>query len=112
MTSAAAVLKDLRARGVRIRREGDRLKLAPPEKVTPDLIERVRAVRGDLLKLVQSQTPLPPGDLPDRPLDSLHRLHSLPRAGAPNACPPARTSSAEILSSLPDEIRWRVAAML
>jgi hypothetical protein len=60
--SAAAVLAELRARGVRAYPRGDKLRLEPLEALTPELIERARAVRDELLRLLSEQ-PDPNPDL-------------------------------------------------
>ncbi|MEW6269276.1 MAG: hypothetical protein AB1689_08280 [Thermodesulfobacteriota bacterium] len=74
--TASAVLAELRARGVRAYRRGDKVRLEPLEALTPELIERARAVRDELLAIVSDSLPeatvptvadrlLEPGRCPD-----------------------------------------------
>lgn len=55
--TAAAVLAEVRSRGARAFRRGDKLRLEPFEALTPDLIARARAVRDELLALVSEPPP-------------------------------------------------------
>ncbi|MEW6269735.1 MAG: hypothetical protein AB1689_10620 [Thermodesulfobacteriota bacterium] len=52
MTGALAVLAVLRARGVRVYRRGNKLRLEPLEALTPELVAAARAVRDELLAIV------------------------------------------------------------
>jgi hypothetical protein len=50
--TAPELLADLRARGIRVRVVGDRLRLAPLEVLTPELLEVVRQHKPELLRLL------------------------------------------------------------
>lgn len=41
--SAAAILTELRNQGLSVRANGDKVSLSPRERVSPELLERVRA---------------------------------------------------------------------
>jgi len=56
--NAAEVLTELQAAGVTLTRHGDRLRLAPPQAIPVDLLERVRECKADLLKLVREPAPV------------------------------------------------------
>jgi hypothetical protein len=47
--SARELLATLHARGVRVRVVGDRLRLAPPEVLTPELLAEVREHKPELI---------------------------------------------------------------
>ncbi len=55
--NAAEVLTELQAAGVTITRHGDRLRLAPPQAVPANLLQRVRECKASLLRLVPESTP-------------------------------------------------------
>lgn len=57
MSAAAEVIAELRARGARIRAEGSTLYVAPRSVLTPELSERVRALKPELVELVRSVPP-------------------------------------------------------
>ena len=78
MTTAATLLKDLAARGVRVEAAGDRLRFHPRSAVTDDLLARLRDHKAELLRLLAGGS----GDPPD------------PRDGAPVIDPHAPTCPA------------------
>jgi hypothetical protein len=50
MTAPAELLRELSAAGIEVRRDGDSLRVrAPKGRVTPDLIDRLRAEKQELL---------------------------------------------------------------
>jgi len=57
MTTARTVLAELRTRGVRAYPRDGRLRLEPLAALTPELIERARAVRDELLAMLSSSPP-------------------------------------------------------
>lgn len=56
--SVAQLMADLNHRGVRLEAHGDRLRFSPRSSVTPDLAERMKAHKGELLALLR---PTPTG---------------------------------------------------
>ena len=52
MNTAAALLVDLIGRGIELRAEGGRLRFRPVAAMTPELAERVKAHKGELLDLL------------------------------------------------------------
>lgn len=52
MSTAAALLADLTDRGIELRAENGRLRFRPVTAITPDLAERVKAHKGELLALL------------------------------------------------------------
>jgi hypothetical protein len=54
VTAAASLLAALRDRGLELRADGERLLARPVERLTPDLRDRVRANRAELLELLRS----------------------------------------------------------
>lgn len=54
--SALPILDELRQAGVTVRRQGDRLKLAPAELIPPDLLERARAAKPAILAVIPDAT--------------------------------------------------------
>src|SRR5262245_34842359 len=53
-----ALLDDLRQRGIRLKAEGENIKLRGPQTArTPDLIVAIRARKAELLAAIQSQSP-------------------------------------------------------
>jgi hypothetical protein len=61
MSHATALLEELSARGVRVVPAGDKLRLRPAEAIPPDLLERVRAHKQELLAVL-GQTARAPAD--------------------------------------------------
>jgi len=55
--STAALLGELMARGIALQARGDRLRYRPRDRVTPALIERVKARKPELLQLLQAVEP-------------------------------------------------------
>ena len=55
--SAAQVMTDLARLGIRIEADGDRLRYSPRSKVTPDLLERMKAHKGELMAILRSEAP-------------------------------------------------------
>lgn len=53
MTSAAALLADLRSRGIELETDGTRLRWRPPFLVSSVLAERIRIERTGLIELLQ-----------------------------------------------------------
>jgi hypothetical protein len=49
----------LRARGIRVRVVGDRLRLAPPEAVDAELLEETRRLKPELLRLLTPELTAP-----------------------------------------------------
>jgi len=73
MNAVAEILSELNAQNVRPVVEGGKLKLrGPAERVTPDLVERVRADKAELLSMLAD--PNPPPEPVDASLALLHRL--------------------------------------
>lgn len=58
MTAAVLLLAELGAMGVRIRADGMQLRLRPAEAITPELRQRLLAVKVDLLLLLAAQPAL------------------------------------------------------
>jgi hypothetical protein len=54
MTAAAQLLTGLQALGVVLVADGNRLRFHPRDRVTPDLLDRMKLCKGDLLRLLNS----------------------------------------------------------
>ena len=54
--NAAALLLDLGRLGIRLEAHGDRLRYSPRSAVTPDLAHRLKAHKGELLKILRNPT--------------------------------------------------------
>jgi hypothetical protein len=52
VTPAAEVLAELRERGISVLADGERLRLRPPHALTPELLERARVLKPELLRLL------------------------------------------------------------
>ena len=67
MSTAAALLVDLIGRGIELRAEGERLRFRPVTAMTPELAERVKAHKAELLDLLNpaSMPDIQPDDLPE-----------------------------------------------
>ena len=69
--TATELLADLDRRGVRLEARGDRLRYAPRSALTPELVERLRSHKTELLAVLSdagagsSQFPAPVDDLAD-----------------------------------------------
>lgn len=50
--TAAALVADLRRRGIRLEAAGDRLRYAPKDALSPADVEALRAVKADVLRLL------------------------------------------------------------
>jgi hypothetical protein len=61
--TAEALLSELRARGVTLEAHGDRLKIRPSTLVTPGEVERLRALKPEILALLVAQRAAPPSRL-------------------------------------------------
>ena len=59
MTSAAALVDELRRRGVELRAEGDRLRYRPVSAVTPEDVEALRRHKSELLAILAPPPPDP-----------------------------------------------------
>ena len=53
MTAAAAILGELRARGVHLELDGDRLRWRAPSEIPPELLEAARQRRLELVELLR-----------------------------------------------------------
>ena len=53
MSAAAVLIQDLRTRGVELCADGDRLRFRPASAVTPDLRERLAALKPDILAALE-----------------------------------------------------------
>jgi hypothetical protein len=53
MSAAATLIQDLRAHGVELQADGDRLRFRPASAVTPDLRERLAAMKPDVLAALE-----------------------------------------------------------
>lgn len=60
MTSAAALVSALRARGVELRPDGDRLRVRPAEALAPDELAALRARKAEVLRVLARVPPPPP----------------------------------------------------
>lgn len=56
LTRAVAVLLDLASLGVRMVADGDRLKLSPRSIVSPEMLERIKACKFELLAIVRGDS--------------------------------------------------------
>jgi hypothetical protein len=54
MTATAELLTDLQALGVILAADGDRLRFHPKDKVTPELLARMRDAKGELLAMLRT----------------------------------------------------------
>jgi hypothetical protein len=54
--SAAQLMMDLAQLGIQLEARGDRLRYRPQSLVTPDLADRMKAHKGELLAILQSET--------------------------------------------------------
>ena len=55
--SAARLMTDLAQLGIRIEAHGDRLRYSPRSAVTPDLADRMKDHKGDLLAILRRESP-------------------------------------------------------
>jgi len=55
MSDPQAILAQARRAGLRLWREGDRIGFAPARLCPPDLLERIRAVKAQLLDLLEAE---------------------------------------------------------
>ena len=53
--SAVDLLADLAQRGIELQAHGDRLRYAPRSEVTPDLVDRMKAHKGELLAILRAK---------------------------------------------------------
>ncbi len=70
MTAAAQLVQALRARGVNLEREGDRLRVRPASALSTDELEALRQVKREVLRLLQTEPALwvhPPDPPSERP---------------------------------------------
>lgn len=58
MTTAALLLAELGARGLRVRADGELLRLKPAEALTPELRKRILQAKPELLRLLASHPPV------------------------------------------------------
>src|SRR5260221_8108787 len=76
--NAAFVLRDLRHRGLNIRAVGGNLRLTPSNLATPDIIERVRYHKAELLAVLGPESAVPTQkaspSVSDRTCDERDRL--------------------------------------
>jgi len=61
-TDALGLLADLRALGVMLQADGDRLRFHPKHKVTGDLLQRLREHKAELLAMLRQSDAQPLGD--------------------------------------------------
>ena len=54
--NAAQLMTDLARLGIRIEAHGDRLRYSPRSAVTPDLAQRMKTHKGELLEILQAGT--------------------------------------------------------
>ena len=54
--SAAELLMDLGRLGIRLEADGERLRYRPQSVLTPDLLDRLKAHKGELLELLLDRT--------------------------------------------------------
>ena len=57
--SAMKLLADSARLGIRLEAHGDRLRYAPRSAVTPDLADRLKAHKGELLAILRQEAPVP-----------------------------------------------------
>ena len=53
MSASVLLLRELQARGIELRPQGDRVAFRPKEKMTPELLEQLRVHRTQLLKMLR-----------------------------------------------------------
>ena len=75
--SAAELLMDLGRLGIRLEADGERLRYHPRSALTPDLLGRLKANKGELLTLLR--------DASDFDIDSAPECRSGPDYGKTNA---------------------------
>ena len=63
--SAAELMTDLARLGIRFEAHGDRLRYSPRSAVTPDLADRMKAHKGELLAILRRDPEAPAIDLTD-----------------------------------------------
>lgn len=56
--TAAALMEDLALLGIRLKARGDRLRYSPRSAMTPDLAQRMKDHKGELLKILRPETDL------------------------------------------------------
>jgi hypothetical protein len=61
--SAAELITDLARLGIRLEARGDRLRYSPRSAVTPDLADRMKAHKGELLTILRRDPDAPRIDL-------------------------------------------------
>jgi hypothetical protein len=64
MTTAAALVADLRARGVALETRGDKLVIRPTRLVTPEELEELRQRKAEVLALLARPAPTAPAWTP------------------------------------------------
>ena len=62
MSTTADLLADLTGRGIELRAEGGRLRFRPVAAMTPELAERVKAHKGELLDLLSPASMAEPSE--------------------------------------------------
>ncbi len=62
MSTTADLLADLTGRGIELRAEGGRLRFRPVAAMTPELAERVKAHKGELLALLNPSSMAEPSE--------------------------------------------------
>ena len=63
--SAAELMTDLARLGIRIEAQGNRLRYSPRSAVTPEIADRMRAYKGELLAILRRDPEAPAIDLTD-----------------------------------------------
>jgi hypothetical protein len=76
--TATAILAELHARGARAIPEGSVLHLEPADRLTPDLIERARRHKAEILRLLDAGLPIRPPAYPNARGDCIDCLAPLP----------------------------------
>jgi hypothetical protein len=87
VTTAEAILHELRTRGATVYRRGDEVRMRPAHAITPELLERVKRHKAALLTIL-------PGAPPASAVRTVPRADTPHRSSAMDSCGPWIVSSA------------------
>jgi hypothetical protein len=93
--SVIDLMSDLREHGIHLEAHGDRLRYSPRSSVTPNLAQRMKANKGELLAMLRRDTKA-------RAIDLAAQLAALRTKGPAPAVPPPQQTTR--LPSLPEPL--------
>ena len=78
--NAAALLVELRAAGIRIQPRPGGLRLSPKDRVSAELLEKVRRYKGDIIRLLGTPVPPAAAEPPPLPIDLIKIADAIGRS--------------------------------